>query len=201
MDSRLPASAEGCGASRRLRRSATREGGSHAIALGAAGRMALRRFRPPVAVRVAVEHGRPARVAIDRRGMPGGVVQQAAGPWRTSGGWWDGRALEPRRMGRGARRRRGLPALSGSRHRSGGFSKAIYRLSRIRDVAPCTSNSTPPPPFPFSTAPRCRKRSSTAPRRSAIRRSRCSIATASTARRAFTSPRSAPASRRSSARS
>ena len=65
------------------------EGGSHANALGAAGRMALRRFRPPVAVRVAVEKGRPARVAIDRRGMPGGVVRQAAGPWRTSGGWWD----------------------------------------------------------------------------------------------------------------
>ena len=48
----------------------------------------LRRFRPPVAVRVAVEAGRPARVAVDRRGMPGGEVRQAAGPWRTSGGWW-----------------------------------------------------------------------------------------------------------------
>ena len=33
--------------------------------------------------------GRPVRVAIDRRGMPGGVVQDAAGPWRTSGGWWE----------------------------------------------------------------------------------------------------------------
>lgn len=50
----------------------------------------LQRFRPPVAIRVAVESGRPARVAIDRRGMPGGLVQEAAGPWRTSGGWWDG---------------------------------------------------------------------------------------------------------------
>jgi protein ImuB len=28
-------------------------------------------------------------VAIDRRGMPGGRVEQAAGPWRTSGGWWE----------------------------------------------------------------------------------------------------------------
>jgi len=51
--------------------------------------MVLRRFRPPVAIRVTVEHGRPVRVAIDRRGMPGGVVQQAAGPWRSSGGWWE----------------------------------------------------------------------------------------------------------------
>jgi protein ImuB len=50
--------------------------------------MGLRRFRPPVAVRVTVERGRPGRVAIDRRGMPGGTVQEAAGPWRSSGGWW-----------------------------------------------------------------------------------------------------------------
>jgi protein ImuB len=57
---------------------------------GGAGAGVLRRFRPPVALRVAVERGRPARVAVDRRGMPGGVVQDAAGPWRTSGGWWDG---------------------------------------------------------------------------------------------------------------
>jgi protein ImuB len=49
----------------------------------------LRRFRPPVAVRVDVERGRPVRVAIDRRGMPGGRVDQCAGPWRTSGAWWD----------------------------------------------------------------------------------------------------------------
>jgi protein ImuB len=49
----------------------------------------LRRFRPPVAVRVLVDAGRPVRVAIDRRGMPGGTVRQAAGPWRASGGWWE----------------------------------------------------------------------------------------------------------------
>jgi protein ImuB len=49
----------------------------------------IRRFRPPVAIRVRVERGRPARVAIDRRGMPGGHVEQAAGPWRSSGAWWD----------------------------------------------------------------------------------------------------------------
>jgi protein ImuB len=48
----------------------------------------LRRFRPPVAVRVTIDRGRPAHIAIDRRGMPGGQVVQAAGPWRSSGGWW-----------------------------------------------------------------------------------------------------------------
>ena len=53
-----------------------------------AGALILRRFRPPVAVRVTGERGRPIRVAIDRRGMPGGDVRRAAGPWRTSGAWW-----------------------------------------------------------------------------------------------------------------
>lgn len=52
------------------------------------GALILRRFRPPVAVRVTAERGRPIRVAIDRRGMPGGDVKRAAGPWRTSGAWW-----------------------------------------------------------------------------------------------------------------
>ncbi len=53
------------------------------------GTLILRRFRPPIAIRVSVERGRPVRVAIDRRGMPGGGVEQQAGPWRTSGAWWD----------------------------------------------------------------------------------------------------------------
>jgi protein ImuB len=49
----------------------------------------LRRFRPPVAVRVTVERGRPVRIAIDRRGMPGGAIERCAGPWRSSGAWWE----------------------------------------------------------------------------------------------------------------
>jgi hypothetical protein len=36
--------------------------------------------------------GRPVAVAVDRRGMPGGRVERAAGPWRTSGAWWHGTA-------------------------------------------------------------------------------------------------------------
>jgi protein ImuB len=55
----------------------------------AANSLILRRFRPPIAIRVTLDRGRPARVAIDRRGMPGGHVERAAGPWRTSGAWWD----------------------------------------------------------------------------------------------------------------
>lgn len=57
-------------------------------AAAAASAPVLRRFRPAVAIRVVLERGRPVRVHIDRRGMPGGRIVQAAGPWRTSGAWW-----------------------------------------------------------------------------------------------------------------
>lgn len=50
---------------------------------------ALRRYRQPVPARVAVERDTPVRVTTDRRGLPGGRVTQASGPWRTSGGWWE----------------------------------------------------------------------------------------------------------------
>jgi protein ImuB len=52
-------------------------------------RSALRRFRLPVPARVHVQDGRPVRVLTDRRGVTGGPVVQAAGPWRTSGEWWN----------------------------------------------------------------------------------------------------------------
>jgi protein ImuB len=51
--------------------------------------VALRRFRIPIPARVHVEDGRPVRVWIDRRGYGGGRVEMAAGPWRTSGAWWE----------------------------------------------------------------------------------------------------------------
>jgi protein ImuB len=35
-----------------------------------------------------LEGGRPARITTDRRGLTGGPVEAAAGPWRTSGAWW-----------------------------------------------------------------------------------------------------------------
>jgi protein ImuB len=50
--------------------------------------VAIRRFRYPVPARVSVDAGVPVRVSIDRRGFSGGRVEQCAGPWRTSGGWW-----------------------------------------------------------------------------------------------------------------
>jgi protein ImuB len=68
----------------------------------------LRRCRQPVPARVAVEEGRPVRITTDRRGFAGGSVVSRAGPWRTSGHWWAGKALRrlDRREGNG-------PSLSG----------------------------------------------------------------------------------------
>jgi protein ImuB len=50
---------------------------------------ALRRFRFPIPTRVVVHEGRPVRVQTDRQGFSSGAIVQAAGPWRTSGNWWD----------------------------------------------------------------------------------------------------------------
>jgi len=50
---------------------------------------ALRRCRQPVPARVAVAGNRPVRVTTDRGGFAGGAVLACAGPWRTSGAWWE----------------------------------------------------------------------------------------------------------------
>jgi protein ImuB len=62
--------------------------GAMAAPAGAAIPSVLRRCRPPVPARVAVEEGRPVRVASDRRAFAGGAVRACAGPWRSSGEWW-----------------------------------------------------------------------------------------------------------------
>jgi protein ImuB len=61
----------------------------------------LRRQRTPPAIRVSVEHGRPVYIAASKRTMPQGAVTQAAGPWRTSGGWWNRSGAEGRGLGHG----------------------------------------------------------------------------------------------------
>jgi protein ImuB len=61
--------------------------------------LAFRRFRLPIPVRVRVDEGRPARLITDRRGVTGGAIVQAAGPWRTSGEWWGASHERPRLVG------------------------------------------------------------------------------------------------------
>jgi protein ImuB len=77
-------------------------------------RQALRRCRHPVPARVAVDAGgRPARVTTDRRGFAGGSAIACAGPWRTSGNWWES---EPGRTGRAGEDFSHLPHLPNPPH-------------------------------------------------------------------------------------
>jgi protein ImuB len=49
---------------------------------------ALRRFRPPLRVIVVLENGEPARVVCAKKKEAQGSVLWKAGPWRSSGDWW-----------------------------------------------------------------------------------------------------------------
>ena len=50
---------------------------------------ALRRFRPPLGARVKLENGAPAHVVTSKNKEVQGPVLWKAGPWRSSGDWWD----------------------------------------------------------------------------------------------------------------
>src|ERR1700688_1917447 len=50
---------------------------------------ALRIFRPPIAVRVSHRNARPSHILSRKRRQISGEVLWAAGPWRSSGDWWE----------------------------------------------------------------------------------------------------------------
>ena len=50
---------------------------------------AMRIFRPPLPATVTLQEGRPVRIACARRREICGEILWAAGPWRTSGDWWE----------------------------------------------------------------------------------------------------------------
>jgi protein ImuB len=50
---------------------------------------ALRRFRPPLRARVTLENGEPMRVICKKKKEVQGTVLWKAGPWRSSGDWWE----------------------------------------------------------------------------------------------------------------
>jgi len=50
---------------------------------------ALRRFRPPLRASVTLESGQPARVVCAKKKEVQGNVLWKAGPWRSSGDWWE----------------------------------------------------------------------------------------------------------------
>ncbi len=93
---------------------------------------ALRRCRQPVPARVAVVDGRPVRVTTDRRGFTGGAVTGCAGPWRTSGGWWEQEAGEAGRAGGGPDRP--VPPWNRDEWDVSLSDGAVYRVFRDRDA-------------------------------------------------------------------
>jgi protein ImuB len=50
---------------------------------------ALRMFRPPLRVTVTLDNGELARLSCTKKKEIQGAVLWKAGPWRSSGGWWD----------------------------------------------------------------------------------------------------------------
>ena len=50
---------------------------------------ALRMFRPPAAVTVTLHNGKPEYISCTKREEIHGEVLWAAGPWRSSGDWWE----------------------------------------------------------------------------------------------------------------
>jgi protein ImuB len=53
---------------------------------------ALRMFRPPLRATVSFRDGCPSRVACEKRKQIQGEVIWQAGPWRSSGDWWEANA-------------------------------------------------------------------------------------------------------------
>ena len=109
------------------------------VAEGDAPTSVMRRCRQPIPARVATGPShRPLRVSTDRRGFGGGAVLRCAGPWRTSGSWWEedmgGQActVEERSV-RGARRRGGGPWSRDEWDVALGDG-AVYRIFRDRST-------------------------------------------------------------------
>ena len=105
---------------------------------------ALRRCRQPVPARVAVVDGRPVRVTADRRGFTGGAVTHCAGPWRTSGEWWNTEVSEKSEVRSQKSDRSALRQTSNFRLQTFGWNRdewdlslsdgAVYRLFRDRNA-------------------------------------------------------------------
>jgi hypothetical protein len=122
--------------------------------------LAFRRFRFPIPVRVRVDDGRPVRVTTDRRGITGGAIVDAAGPWRTSGEWWVTMATASdateRESGRGrpARESRSpaepLRTGAGEERRAGGEHDRDCPISRAR---PEPHDDTQPRDGPLHAGP------------------------------------------------
>lgn len=50
---------------------------------------ALRMFRPALAASVILQEGKPTKISCGKRKEVGGEILWSAGPWRSSGDWWE----------------------------------------------------------------------------------------------------------------
>ena len=106
----------------------------------------LRRCRQPVPARIAMDSShRPLRVTTERRGFAGGAVLSCAGPWRTSGAWWESDDRRSQNLEVRSQNLRRLPDETGEpfkRCEDGPWSRdewdvaladgAVYRIFRDR---------------------------------------------------------------------
>ncbi len=83
---------------------------------------ALRVFRPPLRATIALRDGKPAHVLCPKRKEVGGDILWMAGPWRTSGDWWeqDGWARDEWDIA--------IAPVVGRRTQGAGSSLCLYRL-------------------------------------------------------------------------
>ena len=102
----------------------------------------LRRFRAPVAARVAVDRGQPVRVVTGQQQAGSGRIVACAGPWRSSGQWWmspgarDQEKNEERRTRneeRGVRATAALRAWDRDEWDVALSDGGVYRLFRARE--------------------------------------------------------------------
>lgn len=86
----------------------------------------LRLFRPPIEASVEMQNGRPVRLESHR--VRGRIVS-AAGPWRTSGGWWTDNPWEHDEWDVEVRSVVRLPlSVAGANQKSHVERKGLYRI-------------------------------------------------------------------------
>jgi len=84
--------------------------------------LALRVFRPPLAISVDVRSGKPARLRSER---VHGEVVSASGPWKVSGEWWKGSGQWSLGSGRWNREEWDIAVVAS---RTGSAAVGLYRI-------------------------------------------------------------------------
>jgi protein ImuB len=90
----------------------------------------LRRYRLPIAISMTLDRGAPIRVRSVSRTVAGGPVLTSAGPWRSSGRWWD--TTDERADASESRRSLGEGGMWDQDHWDIELPDGVYRVARDR---------------------------------------------------------------------